>query len=131
MRVSRFQPEFDVTVSVDGIERDPVTIWAHQQSDPYPGGHRFEVILRDARTSEFFAGLPFSVKSRLDNRTAHDFLQRIYWAFPTMTDIGHWDFVLNTIDTVERDDGTVRVKGECSPFVSRPAREESVTDSIA
>ncbi|MBI3469559.1 MAG: hypothetical protein HY000_41690 [Planctomycetes bacterium] len=94
-----------------------MTIWAHQQSDPYPGGHRFEVVLRDGRTREFFSGLPVTAQSRLDSRTAHDFLQRVYWTFPAMTNTAHWDWVLNTVDTVESIGEIIRLTGECSPFV--------------
>src|SRR5713101_1904137 len=115
MRASRFQPEFVVAVTVDGVARDPVTVWVHQQADPYPGGHRYEVVLRDPRAREHLSGLPLSARSRLDNRTANNFLQRIYWMFPVMTDAARWEYVLNTIDTVESSGDTIRVAGECSP----------------
>jgi len=104
---------------VDGVLRDPVTLWFHEQSAPFPGGHRYEVLLCDPRTREFFSGLSLDVRSRLDSRTTEAFLQRLYWTFPAATEGGAWEFVLNTIDTVEEFDETIRVTGECSRFVRR------------
>ena len=85
--------------------------------DPYPGGHRYEVVYHSIAARELFRDFPSSVNSRLDGSTTNTFLHYIYWSLGRRTAEQPWEFVLNTIDTVETTDDTVRIAGECSPFV--------------
>lgn len=113
----RFNYDFTASVSIDGTARDQRTIWAHQQQDPYPGGHRYEVIFRGASVHEYLHGLPLDVTTRLDAATAHNLLERIRWALEAPEEAIAWEFVLNTIDAVQTTSDTVSISGECSPFV--------------
>src|SRR5208283_5314986 len=114
---SMFKHPFTVTISVDGEPRDPTVFWHHFQDDPYPGGHRYEVVYHSNAARELFGDFPSSVSSRLDRSTTNTFLHYIHWSFGRSTAEQPWEFVLNTIDTVETTDDTVRIAGECSPFV--------------
>lgn len=116
----RFAYDFTATVSVDGVVRDHRTIWAHQQDDPCPGGHRYEVVLAGRGAIEHLEGLPLDAKERLNGRRAHQFLQLICWALEVPEEGISWEFVLNTIDSVHTENDTVRISGECSPFVRNP-----------
>ena len=113
----RFPLDFTTSVSVDGVVRDQRTVWAHQQSDPYPGGHRYEAVICGPAALEHFRGLPHDLTGRLDSRAAHKFLQQLYWTFEAPEEGVAWEFVLNTIDHVEATIDTLRISGECSPFV--------------
>ena len=113
----RFPLDFTTSVSVDGIVRDQRTLWAHQQSDPYPGGHRYEAVLHGAAALKHFHGLPHDLTVRLDSRAAHKFLQDLYWTFEAPETGVLWEFVLNTIDRVQATTDTLHISGECSPFI--------------
>jgi hypothetical protein len=112
-----FKHPFTVTISVDGEPRDPLAFWHHFQDDPYPGGHRYEVVYHSTAARELFRDFPSGVSSRLDGSTTNTFLHYIYWSLGRRTAQQPCEFVLNTIDTVETSDDTVRIAGECSPFV--------------
>ena len=112
-----FKHPFTLAITVDGVPRDPGVFWQHYQDDPYPGGHRYEVVYHSAHARELFRDLPASASSRLDRSTTSTFLHYIYWSLGRQTAEQPWEFVLNTIDTVETTDDTVRIAGECSPFV--------------
>ncbi len=116
--MKRFPIDFTVSVSVDGVVHDQRTLWFHQQTEPYPGGHRYEAVLSGAAALEFFRGLPQDPAARLDRDRANRFLQQLYWTFEAPEDGIPWEFVLNTIDAVRATAGTLSIGGECSPFVS-------------
>jgi hypothetical protein len=122
----RFNYDFSVSISVDGAIRDQRTIWAHQQDDPYPGGHRYEVVLQGGSTLDHLRGLPLDVTTRLPSDEAHTFLQRIYLTFDSPEEGIPWEFVLNTVDTVRTKDGAVLISGECSPFLRSNAKRIDV-----
>jgi hypothetical protein len=109
--------DFAVDVSVDGIRRDQRMIWVHPQDEPFPGGHRYEVRLHGAPALEYLRGQPCPVCSRLDKDDAGSFLNLIYWALEAPEPDVIFQFVLNTIDTVEVSGDTICITGECSPFI--------------
>lgn len=115
--MKRFPIDFAVSVSVDGVVRDQRTLWFHQQTDPYPGGHRYEAVLSGTAALEFFGGLPQALAGRLDPDRAHHFLQQLYWTFEAPEKDIPCEFVLNTIDAVRATADTLWIGGECSPFV--------------
>lgn len=116
--MKRFPIDFTVSASVDCVARDPRTLWFHQQTEPYPGGHRYEVVLSGAAALEVFRELPQDLAGPLDRDRTNRFLQQLYWTFEAPEDGISWEFVLNTIDTVRATAGTLSIGGDCSPFVS-------------
>jgi hypothetical protein len=112
--------DFKIEVQVDHVHQAPFKISHHAQSDPFPGGHSYELVCRGYAVIDSCERLrlPLQAKSRLDASITNNYfnliqlmISRPAGALP--------DFMLNTIDTVETVDGGIRITGECSPFVGR------------
>ena len=114
----RFNFNFVVTISVDGVVRDQCTLWCHQQQEPDPGGHRYEATLQGMGVFAYLRSLPTQVAARLDAGVANDFLNRICSTFEVAGSAPPpWEFILNTVDRVQAAGDTVQIAGECSTFV--------------
>jgi hypothetical protein len=117
VRSMMFKHPFTVTISVDSQARALDVFWHHFQDHPYPGGHRYEVVYHSDFARKLFSDFPSKVTRRLDRSTATWFLHYVYFSLGERKSEQPIEFVLNTIDSVETSDDTVRIAGECSPFV--------------
>ena len=102
-------------LEVDGTDVSLSAVWVHAQTDPYPGGHRYRLIVPSA--------------------DADAWLRRMEIQLSDLNDCGIWfqsfvghfagdargslpcAYVLNTVEDVQATDEYLEVTGVCSPFV--------------
>jgi uncharacterized DUF497 family protein len=98
----------------DGRRWDPQRVWIHPQRDPFPGGHRFWVHVDGADL-----GSRFQLDRDLLLPDASDWLSRLdsIWPGSDLLPGETFDFVLNSIDKIERVNTGLSFAGVCSPFV--------------
>jgi hypothetical protein len=95
------------------------------QADPWPGGHRYALII------PLQLGRPWLARHATPSSSA---LQDLYpnfevWQYPEIPrgarppELRGFRFVLNTIEGVRRTATTFELRGACSPFVPVPAAE--------
>ena len=111
-------PDSDMELQVDGNRTELAVVWHHYQSDPYPGGHRYGLILRHEAAEQIADRLPEASQHRLDGGITNDFFNNFHiLGIGRRSDPTRWLFVLNTIESFYRSHGAVFIEGICSPFV--------------
>jgi|ERR1043165_2886348 hypothetical protein len=107
-------------LKVDGQSADPRRLECQFQSHPYPGGHRYELIIADGETvrhaREVFGAGTHRSLGHNQCRTFLSFLGGM-----KTIKIGRENppqFWVNTIDEVELSEDTLVLKGVCSHHVS-------------
>ena len=109
----------DFILTIDGNAADARRLECHFQDDPFPGGHRYELIIHDKDVidyakKKFGIGAGQSVGS-FDGRGFFGFLGGM-----KSIKIGRENppqFWANTIDDLELSDDKLVLKGVCSPHV--------------
>jgi hypothetical protein len=111
-------PDSDIELQVDGTPTELTVVWHHNQSDPYPGGHRYSLILRHEAAEQIADQLPEASQQRLDEGITNDFFNNFnILGIGRRSNPPRWRFVLNTIESVRRSQDAVFIEGICSPFV--------------
>ena len=107
-------------LKVDGQAADARRLECHFQSDPFPGGHRYELTITDAETiayakKEFGNGV--HQIGEVKSRNCLSFLSGII-----QIKIGRENppqFWANTIANIEVSDDKLALNGICSPHADR------------
>jgi hypothetical protein len=99
---------------VDDVEVPSASVWTHQQDDPFPGGHSYRITVPSGNPLQ--PALDEPIRSRLDRQRGFS------WFFFLSSVLEHddhtpFDYVLNTIDSVESTENGVIVSGIASPFI--------------
>ena len=113
-----FYPDSDMELQVDGTPTELSVVWHHYQSDPYPGGHRYSLVLRHTAAEQIADRLPETSQQRLDGGITNSFFNTFnILGIGCRSDPPRWRFVLNTIESVHHSLDGVSIEGICSPFV--------------
>lgn len=110
-------------LKVDGQVADARRLECHFQSDPFPGGHRYELTITDAETiayakKEFGNGV-----HQIDEVKSRNLLS--FLGGMKQIKIGRENppqFWANTIADVEVSDDKLELKGICSPHADKEMR---------
>jgi hypothetical protein len=112
----------EVRLDVDGAEVPLGSVWVHHQSDPYPGGLRYRLIVPRDMAAQWVG----NILGRSDERRAGEMLFLIAgmlsWVRHEATSEIHRNeagltHVLNTIDSVTEGESHLTIGGACSPFL--------------
>lgn len=116
----------EVRLEVEGAEVPLGSAWVHHQSDPYPGGLRYRLIVPTAMAVQWVGERLGRDGEGVDVHRARKVLFLIAgmlsWVRHEATRGGHTPeaeltHVLNTIDSVEEGVAYYTIGGVCSPFI--------------
>jgi hypothetical protein len=126
------------TLTIDGTETSPFNVWIHHQTDPYPGGHTYHWLIPRRLVGPFHAAEFASCRS-----PNHD--QQRNWLLWLQPILCNWScnlaaerflqfdhpvdyqYVLNTIESLNVTDDRLALDGVCSPFVRTGDYAEKAT----
>lgn len=107
------------TLEIDSIPVSLAEVWVHQQSDPYPGDHTFELIVPVSCLGDW--------KHQLAATASHEELAQIalkmvkwsshYWLQNQSIEPEPARYVLNKVLSVESADNALVLSGICSTFI--------------
>jgi hypothetical protein len=116
----------EVRLDVDGAEVPLGSVWVHHQSEPYPGGLRYRLIVPRGMAAQWVGNILGRGDEGIDERRAREMLFLIAgmlsWVRHEATSESHrheagLTHVLNTIDSVAEGESYLTIGGVCSPFL--------------
>ena len=99
---------------IDGVEVPATTVWTHQQDDPFPAGHTYRILVPIGHPLQPSSTLP--IHTRLDRQHGGSWFFLLSAILPRDSE-ARFDYVLNTIDSVEQTESSLVISGIASPFV--------------
>jgi hypothetical protein len=115
--MTRISQPFEL--KVDGQAADARRLECHFQSDPYPGGHHYELTISDVETIAYAKkGFGNGIHREIGEPESRDFLSFLDGI--KQIKIGRENppqFWANTIDDLEVFDDKLVLKGVCSPHI--------------
>jgi hypothetical protein len=110
----------EAELRIDGTDVAVGEAWTHYQDEPWPGGHRYVLMLRGRLADKFVKRHGTPVASGLGRDETSSILNYVYsdlWMFGYRRPNQTVRYVLNTIDQIELRTEEVTMAGICSPFV--------------
>ena len=108
---------------VDGQPCNIHSVWIHFQRDPYPGGHKFRILL----SRDLMADWVDEKRDELDEQAIRGALWELEGAISSSqkdeSNGGPTEYVLNTLSVVREVDREIELVGECSRFVSAQTKK--------
>ena len=102
-------------LEVDGTDVPLSVVWVHAQTDPYPGGHRYRLLVPITVADEWLRRMEIQQSDLGDcgiwfQSLVGDFARDARCSLPLAC-------VLNTVENIQTTDEYLEVTGVCSPFV--------------
>ncbi|MEW4489593.1 hypothetical protein AB1L42_16035 [Thalassoglobus sp. JC818] len=109
----------ELTIQVDGQHASPSEIVLHFQADPFPGGHRYEMVIpRKAISGELWEYTKFEDTKNPSEDQARNWFYWIPSLLQRQDEAARAKFVLNNVQHIRVSHDEVLLCGDCSPFVT-------------